>query len=101
VAGFARTAQCAGCAQPVTIWPRYLSPTKFFKFCGARCLPNLLGFEPVVLIAPPIAKNKNDHKGRCYFWWEYACTNRAENKQEFNEFMQRVKAFNKKYIIVC
>ena len=41
---------CRHCAQPVTIWLHYLSPTKFEKFCGARCLPNLLGFEPATLL---------------------------------------------------
>jgi hypothetical protein len=59
---------------------------------------NLLVVEPVVLISPPIAKNKNDHKGRCYFWWESACTNRAENKQEFSELMQRLKEFKEKWL---
>jgi len=36
---------------------------------------------------------------RCIFWWEYACTNRAENKQEFTDLMQRVKEFKDKWLI--
>ena len=36
--------------------------------------------------------------GLC-FWWESACTNRAENKQQFADLMQRVKEFNEKWLI--
>jgi len=35
---------------------------------------------------------------RCIFWWEYACINRAENKQEFTDLMQRVKEFRDKWL---
>ena len=34
-----------------------------------------------------------------YFWWETACTNRAENKQEFSDLMQQVKEFKEKWLI--
>ena len=34
--------------------------------------------------------------GHSLFWWEYACTNRAENGQEFVDLMQRVKEFREK-----
>ena len=33
------------------------------------------------------------------FWWESACTNRAENKQEFFDLMQRVKEFKEKWLL--
>jgi len=36
--------------------------------------------------------------GLC-FWWESACTNRAENKQEFSDLMQQVKEFKEKWLI--
>ena len=36
---------------------------------------------------------------RCIFWWEYACINRAENKQEFADLMQRIKEFKEKWLI--
>lgn len=36
-------------------------------------------------------QNKNAPFGTFLFWWESACTNRAENKQEFSDLMQRVK----------
>ena len=32
------------------------------------------------------------------FWWEYACINRAENKQEFSDLLQRVKEFKGKWL---
>ena len=38
-------------------------------------------------------------KVRCIFWWETACINRAENKQEFTDLMQRVKVFKEKWLI--
>ena len=31
--------------------------------------------------------------GHFLFWWGTACTNRAENKQEFSDLMQQVKEF--------
>lgn len=34
-----------------------------------------------------------------FFWWEYACINRAENKQQFTDLMQRVKEFKDKWLI--
>lgn len=34
----------------------------------------------------------------CYFWWVCACINRAENKQEFADLMQRVKEFKGKWL---
>jgi hypothetical protein len=33
------------------------------------------------------------------FWWENACTNRAENKKEFADLMQQVKEFKDKWLI--
>ena len=36
---------CRHCAQPVTILLRYLSPTKFFNFCGARALAKSTWFR--------------------------------------------------------
>jgi hypothetical protein len=33
------------------------------------------------------------------FWWESACINRAENKQEFIDLMQRVEAFKERWLI--
>ena len=36
---------------------------------------------------------------RFYFLWGYACTNRAKNKQEFTDLMQRVKEFKDKWLI--
>ena len=36
--------------------------------------------------------------GDFLFWWESACTNRAENKQEFIDLMQRVKVFREKWL---
>ena len=33
------------------------------------------------------------------FWWESACINRAENKQEFTDLMQQVKEFKDKWLI--
>jgi len=33
------------------------------------------------------------------FWWESACTNRAENKQQFADLMKRVKVFKEKWLI--
>ena len=33
------------------------------------------------------------------WWWESACTNQAENKQEFIDLMQRVKEFKEKWLI--
>ena len=44
-------------------------------------------------------QNKNDHNGRCYFWWGTAYTNRAENKQRFADLIQRVKEFREKWLI--
>ena len=35
--------------------------------------------------------------GLC-FWWEYACINPAENKQEFIGLMQQVKEFKEKWL---
>ena len=35
----------------------------------------------------------------CVFWWETACINRAENKQEFSDLMKQVKEFKEKYTI--
>jgi hypothetical protein len=35
--------------------------------------------------------------GLC-FWWETACTTRAENKQQFADLMQRVKEFKEKWL---
>jgi len=32
------------------------------------------------------------------FWWEYACINRAENKQQFADLMQWVKEFKEKWL---
>lgn len=37
-------------------------------------------------------------QGYFYFWWGNACTNRAENKQEFTDLMQRVKEFKEKWL---
>lgn len=37
--------------------------------------------------------------GHFLFWWEYACTNRAENKQRFADLIQRVKEFKDKWLI--
>jgi len=34
-----------------------------------------------------------------FSWWESACTNRAENKQEFSDLMQQVKEFEDKWLI--
>ena len=34
------------------------------------------------------------------FWWGTACTNRAENKQEFSDLMQWVKEFKEKWLIL-
>ena len=36
--------------------------------------------------------------GHFLFWWEYACTNRAENEQEFSDLMQQVKEFKEKWL---
>jgi hypothetical protein len=48
----------------------------------------------------PLNQNKNTHKMWVFlFWWESACTNRAENKQEFTDLMQQVKEFNEKWLI--
>jgi len=44
-------------------------------------------------------KTKTTFLGDFYFWWESACTNRAENKQEFTDLMQRVKEFKEKWLI--
>ena len=35
---------------------------------------------------------------RCIFWWESACINRAEDKQEFADLMQQVKEFREKWL---
>lgn len=35
----------------------------------------------------------------CYFWWESACTNQAEDKREFSDLMQQVKEFEDKWLI--
>lgn len=47
----------------------------------------------------PLAKKQKPtlKVGLC-FWWENACTNRAENKQEFADLMQRVKEFKNKWL---
>ena len=37
--------------------------------------------------------------GHFLFWWETACTNRVENKQEFIDLMLRVKEFREKWLI--
>lgn len=37
--------------------------------------------------------------GHFLFWWGAACTNRAENKQDFTDLMQRVKEFKDKWLI--
>ena len=42
-------------------------------------------------------QNKNTPFGTFLFWWEYACINRAENKQEFSDLMQQVKEFKEKW----
>jgi hypothetical protein len=41
--------------------------------------------------------NTNRPSGRFVFWWGTACTNRAGNKQEFTDLMQRVKEFKEKW----
>jgi len=44
-------------------------------------------------------RNKNTTRsGGLCFWWETACTNRAENKQEFSDLLQRVKEFKGKWL---
>ena len=68
--------------------------------------PRSLRFEPVVcfanfslvLISAHPAQNKTIPQGDGLFWWEYACTNRAENKQEFSDLMQQVKEFKEKWL---
>ena len=48
----------------------------------------------------PFRQNKNTHISWVFlFWWEPACTNRAENEQEFIDLMQRVKEFKEKWLI--
>ena len=37
--------------------------------------------------------------GHFLFWCESACTNRAENEQQFVDLMQRVKEFKEKCLI--
>ena len=37
--------------------------------------------------------------GHFLFWWETACTTRAENEQEFADLMQRVKEFKEKWLL--
>ena len=37
--------------------------------------------------------------GHFLFWWEYACINRAENKQDLTDLMQQVKEFKEKWLI--
>lgn len=32
------------------------------------------------------------------WWWESACINRAENRQEFSDLMQQVKEFKEKWL---
>lgn len=67
---------------------------------------NLLGFEPCQLRCHGIKYIPNGPQkqkptkmvGLC-FWWGTACTNRAENKQEFSDLMKRVKEFKDKHII--
>ena len=51
--------------------------------------------ELLKLLPPP--KNRT-LKVRCIFWWEYACINRAKNKQEFTDLMQRVKVYKEKWL---
>ena len=36
--------------------------------------------------------------GHFIFWWGIACINRANNKTEFNELMQRVKMYKEKWL---
>ena len=36
---------------------------------------------------------------RFLFWWDTACINRAENKQEFSDLMLQVKLFKEKWLI--
>ena len=36
--------------------------------------------------------------GILYFWWEYACTNRAENKQEFTDLMKQVRTYKDRWL---
>jgi len=44
-------------------------------------------------------KKNRTFEVRCIFWWEYACINRAENKQEFTDLMQQIKEFKDKWLI--
>jgi len=43
-------------------------------------------------------QNKNTPDGVFLFWWGYACTNRAENKQEFSDLMLQVKEVKEKWL---
>ena len=43
-------------------------------------------------------KKNRTFEVRCIFWWESACINRAENKQEFSDLMQRAKEFKDKWL---
>lgn len=39
------------------------------------------------------------HPGHFLFWWGTACTNRAENKQEFTDLMLQIKLFKENRLI--
>ena len=85
--GVARSALCAGCAAIVTISPRCT--------CEIYCLSNQRdSFQTHIT-----AKTKTDQMVGLCFWWESACTNRAENRQEFSDLMQQVKEFEEKWLI--
>ena len=43
-----------------------------------------------------LIKHKYPQTGVFLFWWKSACTNRAENKQDFTDLMQQVKLFKTK-----
>ena len=44
-------------------------------------------------------KQKPTKKVGLCFWWGTACTNRAENEQQFTDLMQQVKEFKEKWLI--
>lgn len=62
-----------------------LLKSTWFRTCGSHLTAHSQKQKPTKMV------------GLC-FWWEYACTNRAENKQEFTELMHNVKMYKEKWL---
>jgi hypothetical protein len=63
--------------------------------------PTIVGVFFVIYscVHPTLPKTQTTLSGGLCFWWETACTNRAENKQEFSDLMKLVKLFKEKWLI--